>query len=385
MRVDCDVAVAGAGPAGSCAARVAAAAGLRVVVCERANVPGTPVRCGEAVGAEALRECTEVDPAWVSETISGVTMVSPSGIRVHVDRMAEGYILRRDLMDRHLAERAAAAGAELRTAATLVEVRREDGRFECRDHRGRALSASCVVLADGVESRLAHMLGWDTALSLEDLSSCAFGRVTHESVPVHDLEMHYGSGVAVGGYAWVFPRGDGSANVGLGVLGSRSRGGMARESLVSFVNKRFCGAPVTEVHAGGVPVGRWVRPLARGGAVLVGDAARQVDALSGGGITHAMNAGTWAGEAVVAAHRTGSFCPAVLGSYEKRWARGPGRQLMRTYALKQMVIGLGDSVLDDIAQRLSLRKPGGMGLLSVCIAAFARRPTLLLKALMVFR
>jgi digeranylgeranylglycerophospholipid reductase len=220
---------------------------------------------------------------------------------------------------------------------------------------------------------------------MQDVCSCAFGRAAHASVPIDRIELHYGSNVAPGGYGWVFPRGDGSANIGLGVLGARSRAGLASECLQVFARRRFPGATLTHVHCGGVPVAQWTRPLVRGGAMLVGDAARQVDALSGGGINFAMMAGKLAGTAAAAACAGASFQERELQAYERAWRKGPGRTLSRVYALKQMVIGLSDATLDDIARRLTGRKMGGMSLVSVCFGAFARRPLLLLKALMVYR
>jgi len=380
-----DVLVVGGGPAGAMAAYHAAAGGLRVGIVDRNERVGVPVRCGEAVGVTALAEQTAIDPAWVLAPLRGTTMVSPSGIEVLIDRMAEGYVVRRDIMDAQLVQRAVERGAAYHPRVTIVSASPAAGGHECAGARGERFRATCLVLADGVESRLARQLGWATALAAEDISSCAFAHVSHPRVPVDRMEMHYGSTVAPRGYAWVFPRGQGAANVGVGVLGTHGAPGRALECLHAFVKRRFGGdAQLAGIHCGGVPVGRWSKRLVREGAMLVGDAARQVDPLTGGGITHAMHAGTLAGKAAVQAFQGGTFRPERLRQYERSWAAGPGKALLRTYALKRMVIGLDDATLDRIARRITARRRSSLGLAGICVAAFGRRPLLLLKALMVY-
>lgn len=381
-----DLVVVGGGLAGSATARHAAAGGLKVLLLERTRHVGTPVRCGEAAGAAPLDACVDVPEHWISTRVSGVRMVSPSGTKVDIDDMSSGYILKRDVMDKELVDMAVAAGVQYRDGEPIVEVARdESGGYTCVSSTGARFAGTCLALADGVESRLARQLGWDTTLALEDLCSCAFCHVTHDSIPEKKFEMYYGTTYAPGGYAWVFPRGDGSANVGLGILGKRSSAGKARECLDAFVSKRFGGTPARDHHCAGVSVAKWIRPLARDGAVLVGDAARMVDAMSGGGITYAMEAGELAGRTIVDAFAGGQFQPKKLAAYERAWAKNQGKVLNRVYALKQMVIGLDDATLDKIAHKLAGQKTGKLGLVSVAFSAFASRPWLLLKALMVYR
>ncbi|MBD3242895.1 MAG: geranylgeranyl reductase family protein [Chitinivibrionales bacterium] len=380
-----DIVVVGAGPAGATTARHAAEHGLRVLILERSTHVGSPVRCGEAAGADELRRCVDVEPDWIAATTATARMVSPSGIHVDIDDISQGYILRRDLVDRRLVEMAVERGAEYRDGAAVVTVQRDSGNFTCVDHADRRYRGRCLVLADGVESRLARQIGWDTTLPLHDMCSCAFARVRHESVAPTRFEMHYGSTAAPGGYAWVFPRGDNVANVGLGILGARCAAGRPLDYLHRFVEHRFGRVDMTDTHCAGVPVAPWVNPLARDGAMLVGDAARQVDALTGGGIIHAMDAGRMAADAAAKAFAGGTFAPRALNAYTREWARGPGKQLSRTYALKRMVVKLDDAFLDSVARRLNRRKAGRLGLAAVCISAFASRPLLLLKALAVYR
>jgi digeranylgeranylglycerophospholipid reductase len=138
--------------------------------------------------------------------------------------------------------------------------------------------------------------------------------------------------VAPGGYAWVFPKGDGRANVGLGIQAD-----MADESALAhlqrFINREprlARGSPVTLV-VGSVPVSVPCRPLISQGLMLVGDAGRQVDPLTGGGIVNAMTAGWLAAHAAARAIEAPGAEARVLADYEAEFRRVIGRKLERNY------------------------------------------------------
>jgi digeranylgeranylglycerophospholipid reductase len=94
------------------------------------------------------------------------------------------------------------------------------------------------------------------------------------------------------------------------------------------------GSPVTLV-VGGVPVALSPERLVTDGCMLVGDAARQVDPLTGGGITNAMTAGQHAAEVAAQAIEEGDTSAGKLIEYEERWASTLGRKMARNYRLKE--------------------------------------------------
>lgn len=73
---------------------------------------------------------------------------------------------------------------------------------------------------------------------------------------------------------WVFTRGYGKVNVGLGIIGGKCTSGLPRRALLEFIDQEFPGARTDAVHCDGVPVGAYIHPLVQDGADLVGDAAR---------------------------------------------------------------------------------------------------------------
>jgi digeranylgeranylglycerophospholipid reductase len=386
-----DIIVAGAGPAGSSAAFAAASAGRRVLLLERKPAAGLPVRCGEGIGHKGLTLTLPPRPEWIKSTVTRARMVSPSGIAVEIGNVDKSYILDRERMDADLVKMAVEAGAEFRTLSPVIWAEEvPTGRYKviCADNGnggGAEFEASCLLLADGVESRLARCFGWDTALRLEDIETAAFARVEAAGIDGDCCDFYTGNAIAPGGYLWVFPRGDGVANVGLGVIGSRCRPGLPKELLMRFINQKYPGARISDLHCGGVPVAKWVRPLVRGAVILVGDAARQVNAINGAGLAYSFYAGRLAGSVAAGAFRDGGVRRKALFEYQREWARVFGKQQERSFALKEFIMSADDAFLDKVADSLAKEPAGKVSYLRVFMRTFARRPLLLFKAFKLFR
>ncbi|MCS7286652.1 MAG: geranylgeranyl reductase family protein [Anaerolineae bacterium] len=333
-----DVVVIGAGPAGSMAALYAARHGASVLLLEKRQEIGSPVRCAEGISAEALRRFFEPMPSFVASTITGAAFYFQDGKTFKLWKSfqaGEGFILERRIFDRFLAEEAARAGAKVLVKTPAVGLLMDGGRI--RGVRVKAagvekeVEAKVVIAADGVESEAGRWAGINTTLPPKEAISCAqfllSGIEVDPSITLYYLTPEF----APGGYAWVFPKGEGKANVGLGVQAN-----LAREPAINYL-VRFIesipalskGSPVTLI-TGLVPL-RPLETIVGPGIILVGDAAGQVDPLTGGGIPFAMAAGALAGE--VAARFAQGESP--LEEYRERWEEKWGRKLRRNYNLKE--------------------------------------------------
>jgi digeranylgeranylglycerophospholipid reductase len=380
-----DIAVIGGGPAGIVAATYAAQGGRTVCLVDRKKSPGFPVRCGEAIGLKGFTSSVSLKPEWIKSTIKYMKLVSPSGISVTVPNSYEGYVVDREKMEKDMTDDAVKAGAEFFPGVSVVSITPGPrGGYECMGGN-TVFSAQCVILAEGVESRLARNLGWTTHLKLGDVHSCAFARVTHKNVEPAGCVFYLGSSLAPGGYVWVFHRGGETANVGLGVLGSRCHKGLPRELLLKFISEKFPGAEITDLHCAGVPMDKWKKPLVKNGVMLVGDTARMMNCASGAGIAYALFSGKTAGTVASESFDGGVCRHNMLKKYEKQWASFYGKQQLRSFSLKEVMVGFSDDFLDDIARSISKNSRKKINILSIFIKAFSRHPLLLPKVLRLLR
>ncbi len=363
MKNEYDVVVVGAGPAGSTAAYSAAKMGASVLVLDRRRELGIPVQCGEALAEDVLKELgIKPDPAWAVNKTNAVKIVSPGGIEVRISERAGGkvgYILNRKIFDKFLALRAADAGADVMAGTFVYGLIQEDGRpvGVKASAPGQRMEIRCKVLiaADGVASRIARWAGMKTTLKLDDIETCAqFQMVGVKLEAPNLLEFYLGSHIAPGGYAWVFPKSENYANVGLGVLASRAQR-RPIEYLQEFVKRmpNLQSGKIVEINAGGVPVCGPLDNTVRDGLLVVGDAARQVNPLTGGGIDSAMRAGNIAGEVAAKAVAEGDVSEKRLKEYDKRWREAMEKRLQRYLKAKDVLLSLSDEELDKLAKVLS--------------------------------
>ncbi|MDK2874734.1 MAG: digeranylgeranylglycerophospholipid reductase, partial [Methanothermobacter sp.] len=164
------------------------------------------------------------------------------------------------------------------------------------------------------------------------------------------IEFYFGS-VAPGGYAWIFPKGDDIANVGLGVL-STETDKSAYEHLLEFVEScpATRNAQPVELNIGGDPVGGMPKKLVADSLMVVGDAAGQVNPLTGGGIISGMKGGMLAGQVAAAAVSEGDVTARRLGEYERLCREEIGDEISKYLKVKEYLLTLSDSELDSIAE-----------------------------------
>ena len=356
----CDLVVVGAGPAGSMTAKAAAEAGLDVVLLEKRQEIGDPVRCAEGVSKAALKKLVDPDPTWISAEVMGAKILGPDGTEIVIseDRAGAevGYVLERKVFDRSLAQEAAEAGAKVmvktRALGLLYESGVPSGVSAAFVGESLKIEAPLVIGADGVESKVGRWAGIDTALKPKDIETCAQFLVQDDGIDDDYCEFFLGNEIAPGGYVWSFPKGRGIANVGIGVLGSKSDPGMPMRLLREFMKARFPDGKVLEMMAGGVPVSGPIEATVADGVILVGDAARQSDPITGGGIINGMRAGVMAGEIAADLVPKSEVDKKALQVYEKRWRETIGKSITRNFAVKEFFVELTDDDLNRLIHSL---------------------------------
>jgi digeranylgeranylglycerophospholipid reductase len=390
MRPEYDVIVVGAGPGGSWAARAAAEKGARVLLLEKDREVGVPVRCAEAVGELGLKSIVpNVRDRWIASIITGVVLISPSGKEVVAEGFkGRGYVLDRKIFDYELAQIAAERGVEVRTKAYVYDLIRDNGAVNGVrvQHLGKNydVRAKIVIGADGVESRVGRWAGLRTNVKLRDMETCMQVTLTNIKADPRFIYLYFGEKVAPGGYFWVFPKGEGIANVGVGISGEHAKQRSAQQYLNDFVSRHYPSASALYTVVGGVPCSPTSKRITADGLMLVGDAAHQVNPMTGGGITTAMIAGQIAGRVAAAAIAAGDISEKNLATYPKEWHEAQGKTHERLYKIKQAVYKLTDADLDHTAEVVSALKPEERTLINIFKTALSRHPALIFDLLKVF-
>ncbi len=357
---DIDVLVVGAGPAGAVAAWQAkqAAPELDVLLLERDRAVGSPVRCAEGVGDAGLREFANPDGAdWVSRRITDVIFQAPDDTEVVLADCGVGWILDRTRFDAHLAAEAAAAGAQVLVGAEATGMSRDgDARWHVRvKERGtdEIYRARVVIGADGVETMVGRWAGLETRVPARDMESCAQYVLQGIDFNPDAIYLQFSNAIAPGGYAWIFPKAVGVANVGLGLVALKTDGRNAREYLDAWIARRFPNGARTGYTVGGVIVHTTIKKTYADGVMIAGDAAHMINPLSGGGITNAMKAGRLAGCTAAAAIREGDTSERRLARYHQAWMELLGEDHLKYYRIKQALESVDDDSFNKLARTVN--------------------------------
>jgi geranylgeranyl reductase family protein len=349
-----DVVVVGAGPAGSSAAYWLARAGFDVVVLEKADFPREKV-CGDGLTPRGVKALDDMG----IDTSPAAGWVRHKGLRVFgggqvvevdwpsLDRWPDyGLIRTRRELDAMLAAHAEAAGARVLTGVTVTSPLLDDaGRVAGvqaqvgADKEPATWSASLVVSAEGLSGRLAKSLGLvrreDRPLGVAVRQYVRTPRSVDSYLDISfDLTATGPSRDSMPGYGWSFGMGDGTANVGFGLLDTRrSTGADHRQVLRNWLATLPPEWGLTEDNAvtplrgAGLPMALNRQPAYTRGLLLAGDAAGVVNPFNGEGISYAMETGRMAAESAIEALAVadGPRREAVLRRYPDRLRAEYGR------------------------------------------------------------
>jgi digeranylgeranylglycerophospholipid reductase len=363
MKNKYDVLVIGGGPAGAIAAKTAVEEGLSACLVEKRPAIGAPVRCAEGIGKEALHEFMDPDPKCISAEMTGASIVAPDGFLMKLESGLAGnkvgYILDRKFFDRELVWKAAEAGADVavktRASAPIMEKGFVKGaKVECCGTVTK-VTADVVIAADGVESKFSRWCGIDTTVPLSEIMSSVQYVMADVDIDMHSTVFYLGNEIAPQGYLWVFPKGERSANVGIGISGKKSgEGHRAKDYLDRFVKKTFPQGKSIECIAGGVSVCRPLDCTVADGLIITGDAARVVDPLTGGGIYNSMYTGRLAAQIAAECIGKGDVSKNKLMVYYKTWRTSKmGKTIERNYHIKEYLIKQPDHKLNEIIHSVS--------------------------------
>ncbi len=402
-----DVLVVGAGPSGAAAAYWLAGRGHDVLVVEKKVFPREKT-CGDGLTPRAVRELYDMG---LADELAGAQRFD--GLRSHAhgitlemrwpdhpDFPDHGYVVRRRELDELVAGRAVKAGATLWTGVEATAPILDRGLVsgaEVHHHESglrEPVRARQVIVADGANSRFGRALGTarDRTYPL-GMGIRGYYRSDRHAEPWIEshLDIRDRDGNHLPGYGWVFPVGDGTINVGVGLLSTFAGWKAVNTSnlMEAFCEtapaswgigpETSCGPPT----GGKLPTGGSVVPKTGPTWLVVGDAAGSVNPFNGEGISYAYETGHIAADATAAALETGDGLalqryPAELdrrfGLYFKT-ARAFVRAIGNPAVMRELTrVGMRSQTLMEWVLRImsNLLRPDEVGPAEAAYAALAQ-------------
>ncbi len=348
MLKEVDLVVAGAGPGGLYAAVQALKRGLTVHVFDKKATVGVPVRCGEYFpvrkemayllpSAGDYMHVFDVPQESVDNVCKTIRVISPKGSEYEFD--FESYILDRTKLEQITAKEVEKLGGTVQLQ-TPVDLHVDNGNMYVGKTRADSVKGKAVIAADGFPSKVAKSAGilTDDYMTPNNVAINYEYLMSDLSVDQSVTEMYLGTEFAPGGYGWIIPKGNRSANVGIGIRTSYSKKNEGRSYLDFFLDR----CPLTKMKLEGGKPGPMIAdvlpvdgplPVTYSEHVMaVGDAAGMVMPTNGGGIATAMITGEIAGQ--VAADHIQKGVP--LSEYEKKWKRAMGKEMYVSTRLRRM-------------------------------------------------
>jgi digeranylgeranylglycerophospholipid reductase len=350
-----EVIVVGAGPAGLSSAKSCAENNLKTLLVEEHPAIGEPVQCGEVFHVSMLKKLGLEDIHFNEP--KNAKIYSPNKKMIEIG-LKDGVssplvIVERKILEKSFAVKVANLGADIFTKTPAADVIKENGFVKGVKvlHFGeeKNIYSKIVIDATGPNAFVARKAGLNVYRNIENFDSCAQFQMAGVDIDGKTAEIYVG-GVAPGGYVWILPKGNGFANIGIGVSGNI--GNKVFDYLEKFVenDSRLKNGSIIETNAGIVPLAGTSEKLVSNGLMLVGDAGRMVNPATGGGMVFAIKAGLAAGKIASDAVKNNDFSEKKLSEYERIWRNDIGKRFKAFNALKNVFLKLSDKEIDDIVE-----------------------------------
>ena len=336
-----DVLIVGGGPGGLFMAARLAECGVRTLVCEEHEQIGDPVHCTGVLSAESFAAFDLPNDATLNQ-LTSVRFLSPGGIPVdYLTPSPLATVIDRPVFDRALADRAIAAGAEIRAGARVTALDADASGVRA-SIGGATVHARLGVLACGASYKFQRRLGFGLPT--------AYLQTAQRELPAQhpgDVELHFGQDVAPGGFAWAVPvlRPEG-AFVRIGVMASRDIR-PCYDRMLARIGDRWGVAgrgPAPRVKI--LPLGAVGRTY--GDRILaIGDAAGLVKPTTGGGIHYSILSAALAADVAVEALASDRLDAETLSAYERAWRAELADEFQAQQELRHAATSLSDKAIDS--------------------------------------
>lgn len=394
MKEQTDVVVVGGGPCGSFSALTAAQLGAEVVVFEEHGEIGVPQHCAGLLSITGLKRVSLRLPQGVIENrIKGAVFYSPSCKELVIRRDSPvSYVINRKLFDKHLAELATRSGVQFRlrsrVKSLIFDLQFVSGVVVKKKEVEETIASRLVIDAEGCSSILLKRAGLET-LNKHMVVNAIQAEVDRvDEIDLDTVEVYLGRKYAPSFFAWIIPRRDASAKVGLA-----TNIGDPRDYLRRFMkhhpvaSKKLRKTKVNAVSLHPIPLGGMVPKAYSNGLLVVGDAASQVKPTTGGGVVFGLSCSKIAGEVASEALKENDLSGASLSRYQNRCRNLIGSELAMMRRVRRLLNRLSDEKVDkaiELCSRLEvnrlLEESGDMDYQGQSLMRIIRHPTALITA-----
>lgn len=353
VRESFDVVVVGGGPCGSFSAVAAAKRGTKTSVLEEHMEVGTPSHCAGHVSIHGLKTLgLEVPRDLIENRVRIARFHSPSGKTLRIEcAKPVAYVINRTLFDQYLAGLAVRAGVSYLKGVCAESLWIDSNCIRgvsARGERQLQVEAKVVIDAEGARAGLLRKAHLPTSRRETTVTGAQGYSARVSDMDSESVEVYLGNGYAPGFFAWIVPRQDGSAKIGLA-----TNRGNPRVLLEHFVTKHPTASkkilePLTDLSFHPIPLGGPPSRTYADGLIVVGDAASQVKPTTGGGVVFGLTCSRIAGNVAADGVESGDCSSRFLSKYQKSWREMLGREFAIGRLTRRILSNLSDSAVDRI-------------------------------------
>lgn len=367
MKSFSDVIIVGGGPCGSFTALNLAKLGVDVTVFEEHSEIGVPFHCPGHLSIKGLRllRLYPLPSEIVENTFYGAIFHSPKGKEFPI-RFSSPMTcaVNRVLFDKHIAEMAEDAGAHYSLGSIVESIITEKsfvkGVIAKQQKTKKKSSAKVVVDAEGISSRILRQTGLFTFNSNMLVNAVHAEAENIRDMETNMVEVFLGKDYAPGLYAWLIPKGDGKAKVGLAAKTGNPKELLQRLMLEHpAASKKLRTAKILHTSFHPITLGGPIPKTYSNGFLVVGDAASQVKSTTGGGVIFGMTCARVAAEVIHGALYKNDFSSESLSEYQKKCNEILGLDVKFMLKIRKMLNAMSDDKIDNaitFCRKISLGK-----------------------------